>query len=221
MEFKFDEKGLICVIVQDAVTGRVLMQAYMNKESLDLTLETGVMHYFSRSRQELWKKGETSGNIQRVVESYYDCDADALLFKVLQTGAACHTDNFTCFYRPIEEGAPSYPNYEILFHIMETVKSRKENPKEGSYTNYLFNKGTDKILKKIGEESTELIVAAKNKDKKEMASEMSDLLYHIIVLAENEGMDINDVFSELSRREGNVPHPKYGELTESVRNREK
>ncbi|MDR2090755.1 MAG: bifunctional phosphoribosyl-AMP cyclohydrolase/phosphoribosyl-ATP diphosphatase HisIE [Clostridiales bacterium] len=204
---KFNSDGLIPVVTQDAETGAVLMQAYMNRDALDITLKEGRMCYYSRSRKSLWRKGETSGHIQRVTGAYADCDGDSLLFRVLQEGAACHTGKFSCFFNEILHD--NYPNYRILFDIIKTVKDRKAVPKEGSYTNYLFNKGTDKICKKIGEEASEVIIAAKNKDKNELSNELSDLVYHALVLIENEGLDIKDIFAVLSEREGKPTDPKY------------
>ncbi|MDR3294018.1 MAG: bifunctional phosphoribosyl-AMP cyclohydrolase/phosphoribosyl-ATP diphosphatase HisIE [Clostridiales bacterium] len=206
-ELNFNADGLIPAIAQDAVTGEVLMQAYMNRESLKLTLKDNLMCYYSRSRKALWKKGETSGHYQHVVAAYADCDNDSLLFKVLQDGAACHTGKYSCFFNELIED--KYPSYKILFDIIETVKDRKINPKEKSYTNYLFDKGTDKICKKIGEEASEIIIAAKNKDKNELANEVSDFLYHMIVLLENEELDIGEVFAVLLEREGKPSDPKY------------
>lgn len=204
---KFDDKGLIVAIAQDALTGDVLMQAFMNEEAYKLTLETGYMHYYSRSRKCLWKKGETSGNVQKVVGGSIDCDRDCVLFKVLQTGVSCHTGNKTCFFTDIIKN--NEMDYRIIFDVLETIKSRKANPVEGSYTNYLFKKGLDKILKKIGEEATETVIAAKNNDKKELTMEMSDLVYHMLVLMEQTGLEPKDIFAELMAREGRKPEEKY------------
>ena len=145
---KFDDNGLIVAIAQDALTGDVLMQAYMNEEAYNKTLQTGYMHYYSRSRKCLWKKGETSGHYQKVVGVKLDCDGDCALFTVLQTGASCHTGNKTCFFTEIVPN--NEMDYRIVFDVLDTIKDRKLNPVEGSYTNYLFNKGLDKILKKVG-----------------------------------------------------------------------
>ena len=204
---KYDEKGLIVAIAQDALTGDVLMQAFMNKEAYEKTLETGFMHYYSRSRNCLWKKGETSGNVQKVVGGSIDCDGDCALFKVLQTGVSCHTGNKTCFFTSIKENKEV--DYRILFDVADTIKKRKQAPVEGSYTNYLFTKGLDKILKKVGEESTETVIAAKNNDKKELTMEISDLLYHILVLMEEMNLQPKDIFSELMKRYGKKPEEKY------------
>lgn len=207
-EFKFDEKGLICAIAQDAESGEVLMQAYMNREALEKSLQTGFAHYYSRSRKKLWKKGEESGHVQKIVQMLYDCDADCVLMKVHQSGAACHTQNNSCFYRVLEDFENCY-DYKIIFDIVKTLKDRKENPKEGSYTNYLFTKGVDKICKKVGEESAEVIIAAKNNDNEELANEISDLIYHVLVLMEQQNLSLSQVFGILMEREGKAPHPKY------------
>lgn len=204
---KFDENGLIVAIAQDALTGDVLMQAFMNEEAYNLTLQTGYMHYFSRSRKCLWKKGETSGHFQRVVGGKIDCDSDCVLFEVIQTGVSCHTGNKTCFFREIMPN--NEVDYRIVFDVLDTIKQRKANPVEGSYTNYLFNKGIDKILKKVGEEATETVIAAKNNDKEELTAELSDLLYHALVLMEQTDIQPNDIFQELMRREGRKPKEKY------------
>jgi phosphoribosyl-ATP pyrophosphohydrolase/phosphoribosyl-AMP cyclohydrolase len=207
-ELKFNADGLIPVVTQDAVTGEVLMQAYMNRQSLEITLNEKLMCYYSRSRKSLWKKGDTSGHFQHVVGAYADCDKDSLLFKVLQDGAACHTGSFSCFFNDLMENN-HFPSYRILFEIIKTVKDRKIHPKEGSYTNYLFTKGGDKICKKIGEEASEMIIAAKNKDKSELANETADFLFHMVMLLENEKVDINEVFAVLCEREGKPPRPIY------------
>ncbi|HHW58415.1 MAG TPA: bifunctional phosphoribosyl-AMP cyclohydrolase/phosphoribosyl-ATP diphosphatase HisIE [Clostridia bacterium] len=198
-ELKFDEKGLIPVIVQDYYKKQVLMLAYMNEESLKLTLEKGETYFFSRSRKEIWHKGETSGNIQKVKKIFYDCDEDALLIQVEPKGPACHTGNISCFYRSFD-GEVEEGDIEILSKLYERVTDRKINPVEGSYTNYLFEKGIDKILKKVGEEATEVVLASKNDSKKEIVYEVSDLLYHLIVLLVDKGIKFEDVYSELGRR---------------------
>lgn len=207
-KLKFNEQGLIPAIAQDSATGEVLMLAYMNKESIRLTMETGKVHYFSRSRQQLWLKGETSGNFQDIKEIYYDCDSDALLLKIRQTGPACHTGNDSCFFNSIELGLDESKeqkgcdrsSQEIINELFEVISDRKKNPKEDSYTNYLFNKGIDKILKKVGEESAEVIIAAKNSSVDETRYEMADLFYHLLVLMSKMGMHPNDVFGELKER---------------------
>ncbi len=197
MELKFDEKGLVCAIAQDYESGEVLMQAYMNKEAYLLTLETGYAHYFSRSRQKLWKKGETSGHFQKVKSIYVDCDGDCVLMKVEQIGVACHTGNYSCFFNEIKNGGIGA---EMLGVLQRIIKDRKDNPEEGSYTSYLFEKGVDKIAKKTGEEAVELVIAAKNNDKNEIVGECADLLYHTLVLLANAGVKLSDVCNELKER---------------------
>ncbi|ABP67604.1 phosphoribosyl-AMP cyclohydrolase [Caldicellulosiruptor saccharolyticus DSM 8903] len=196
---KFDQNGLIPVIVQDFSTNEILMLAYMNKESIDLTIETGYMHYFSRSRDKIWKKGETSGNFQKVKALYLDCDGDALLAVVEQTGVACHTGNKTCFFTNIF-GEDKKSEVDILFKLIETINDRKKNKIEGSYTCYLFEKGLDKILKKVGEEATEVVIAAKNGSKEEVIYEVSDLIYHLSVLLSYFDMSWTDIFKSLEQR---------------------
>lgn len=200
-EFKTDEKGLIPCITQDYKTGEVLQLAYMNKESYEATCTTGKMTYFSRSRQELWCKGETSGHYQYVKELYLDCDYDTVLAKVHQVGAACHTGARSCFFHELAK--KEYNNINpltILNQVFATIEDRKENPKEGSYTNYLFDKGIDKILKKCGEEATEIVIAAKNPDAEELKYEIADFLYHMMVLMAECGLNWDDVVKELANR---------------------
>lgn len=202
-EIKFNEKGLIPAIVQDYKTGEVLMQAYMNKESLDKTLETGRTWFYSRSRNELWEKGATSGNIQDVKGILVDCDGDSLLVKVKQKGEACHTGNRSCYYRSLfdacdDDKAASFG--AVTEAVYKKVEERKENPVPGSYTCYLFEKGIDKILKKVGEESTEVVIAAKNNDKKEIVYEISDLIYHLTVLMKYTDVTFDDIAGELMKR---------------------
>lgn len=220
--FKFDEKGLLVAIAQDAYTGEVLMQAFMNREALEKTIEIGYAVYYSRSRNALWKKGETSGNLQRVIEIKYDCDADSVLLLIEQIGnKACHTGNRSCFYRSLTD-FDYVPDYKIIFDIARTVKERKNNPIEGSYTNYLLNKGVEKICKKIGEEATETVIAAVTDNKQDLIGELSDVIYHCLVLMEATDIKLQDVFSELLKREGKLPHPKYLNLdSDKNRNREK
>ncbi|WP_207740727.1 bifunctional phosphoribosyl-AMP cyclohydrolase/phosphoribosyl-ATP diphosphatase HisIE [Alkalibacter mobilis] len=196
---KFDEKGLIPAIVQDAKTSEVLMMAYMNQESLEKTLETKTTWFYSRSRQKLWNKGETSGNVQNVVSIDYDCDEDTLLVKVDPTGPSCHTGNYSCFYRNLS-GEGNMADRNMLYKLYEIIMDRKKNPKEGSYTQYLFEKGVDKILKKVGEESAETIIAAKNDSKEELVYEASDLLYHLTVLLVECGVTMDDIMKELENR---------------------
>ena len=202
IDIKTDEHGLVPVIVQDYRTREVLMLAYMNEESFNLTVETGRMTYYSRSRQELWVKGETSGNYQFVKSLSIDCDNDTILALVKQIGNACHTGNHSCFYREILKGA--FENEDIsavLDKVFAVIMDRKENPREGSYTNYLFDKGIDKILKKCGEEATEIVIAAKNPDAGELRYEIADFLYHVMVLMAETGLNWNDISRELAARE--------------------
>ncbi len=200
-EFKLNADGLIPVIVQQYKTQEVLMMAYMNREAFYATIKTGKMTYFSRSRQCLWVKGETSGHYQYVKSLTIDCDKDTLLAKVEQVGAACHTGNETCFFQPIvgtdfDERNP----LRIFESLYETIEDRRKNPKEGSYTNYLFDKGIDKILKKVGEEAAEIIIAAKNPNPEEIKYEMADFLYHAMVLMVERGVDWEDIVRELADR---------------------
>ncbi|MGB9780169.1 MAG: bifunctional phosphoribosyl-AMP cyclohydrolase/phosphoribosyl-ATP diphosphatase HisIE [Caldanaerobacter sp.] len=197
-DLKFDEKGLIPAIVQDYYTKQVLMLAYMNEESLKLTLEKGETYFFSRSRGKIWHKGETSGNTQRVKKIFYDCDEDALLIQVEAKGPACHTGNISCFYRSFDEETED--GIEILNKLYERVKGRKINPVEGSYTNYLFEKGIDKILKKVGEEATEVVIASKNDSKDEIVYEVSDLMYHLMVLLVEKNIPLTEIYNELGKR---------------------
>lgn len=221
-ELKFDDRGLIPVVTQDCRTDEVLMVAYMNREALNKTLETGKVHYWSRSRNKLWLKGETSGHFQQVRSISIDCDGDSLLVKAEQKGAACHTGHHSCFYRKLDAEAQISENSSIneevtaqakdvtsngdedlsnvIEEVFKVVLDRKNNPKEGSYTNYLFDKGIDKILKKIGEEASEVIIASKNMDNKDIKAEISDLFYHIFVLMVERGMNLDDIYSELKGR---------------------
>lgn len=196
MDIKYNQDGLIPAVAQDIATGEVLMLAYMNEEAVKLTLEKRVAHYYSRSRKKLWLKGETSGNIQEVKGFYYDCDGDTILLKVNQTGVACHTGEYSCFFNEIEE-TEDYRN--TLADLYKVILDRKLNPIEGSYTNYLFDKGIDKILKKVGEESAEVIIGAKN-NQEELIYESSDLIYHLLVLLVNEGVTLGDIYEELTKR---------------------
>lgn len=200
-DLKLDANGLIPVVVQDYVNGEVLMLAYMNEEAYNKTLETGIMTYYSRSRQELWIKGLTSGHFQYVRSIEIDCDNDTLLAKVKQIGAACHTGNKSCFYRNLvsTEYAQTNP-LKVFNNVMSIIEDRKQHPKEGSYTNYLFDKGIDKILKKCGEEATEVIIAAKNPDPEEIKYEISDFLYHVMVLMVLKGVTWEDIVKELANR---------------------
>lgn len=200
-EFKLNGDGLIPVIVQDYKTDEVLMLAYMNEEAFDNTLKTGLMTYYSRSRREQWVKGETSGHYQYVKSLDIDCDNDTLLAKVKQLGAACHTGNYSCFYRNLaaKDYAKTNP-LKVFKDVMSVIEDRKVHPKEGSYTNYLFDKGIDKILKKCGEEAAEIIIAAKNPDPEEIIYEISDFLYHVMVLMSLKGVTWEEITAELSKR---------------------
>ena len=197
-ELKFDEKGLIPAIVVDAITKKVLTLAYMNKESLEISMKEGKTCFFSRSRQELWRKGETSGNFQHIVSITADCDNDALVVMVEKDGPACHTGTDSCFTKPVWESDELQEfSYEGL---IELIEGRKTSKQEGSYTTYLFEKGLDKILKKVGEESTEVIIAAKAEDKKETIYEIADLAYHVMVLMIEAGISLEDIHRELASR---------------------
>lgn len=198
-EIKYNSDGLVPAIVQDAQSGEVLMQAYMNTEAVQKTLETQYAHYWSRSRNQLWKKGETSGHVQKVVSFSLDCDNDCVLLRVRQTGPACHTGNRSCFFNQVEE-FETIENAALLYELYDLVADRKANPKENSYTNYLFDKGIDKILKKIGEESAEVIIASKNDGTDELRYEAADLLYHLIVLMNEKGLQWETLFAELADR---------------------
>ena len=197
-EIKFDDKGLVPAVVQDIKTKKVLMLAYMNKESIKKTFEEGLVHYYSRSREKLWKKGETSGNIQKLKGFYYDCDKDSLLIEVEQLGVACHTGNYSCFFNEVLK--TENQQRDIIEELYFLLKDKKEKPQEGSYTNYLFREGLDKILKKVGEESSEVIIGAKNRNKEELIYEISDLVYHLLVLMVNEDVFIDDIKEELISR---------------------
>ncbi|GHH97538.1 bifunctional phosphoribosyl-AMP cyclohydrolase/phosphoribosyl-ATP diphosphatase HisIE [Neobacillus kokaensis] len=199
-EIKFDEKGLVPAIVQDAETLEVLTLAYMNKESLEKTQETGETWFYSRSRQELWHKGETSGNTQTVVDIKYDCDKDALLVLVNPKGPACHTGAVSCFTQGVTERKTSLGDYEILQTLETVIQKREKERPEGAYTTYLFEKGVDKILKKVGEESSEVIIAAKNRSHEELKWEAADLLYHLQVLLVEQGLPFKEVLKTLEER---------------------
>lgn len=195
-ELKFDEKGLTPVIVQDAETNEVLTLAYMNQESYELTLKDQLMTFYSRSRKELWRKGETSGNYQHLVSLKLDCDQDALVAKVKKDGPACHTGAESCF-NEVLYGEDTQATIDTLY---ELIKGRKEIPQEGSYTSYLFEKGIEKILKKVGEESTEVVIGAMKEDYNETVFEISDLVYHVLVLMVEMGIDLSQVRQELENR---------------------
>ena len=200
-DFKTNEDNMIPVIVQDYKTDKVLMLAYMNEEAFNNTIATGKMTYYSRSRKELWVKGETSGHYQYVKELYMDCDVDTMLAKVRQVGVPCHTGADTCFFNELVKKEYDNTNPMKVFEdVFNVILDRKENPKEGSYTNYLFDKGIDKILKKVGEEATEIVIAAKNPDPQEIKYEISDFLYHVMVLMAERGVSWKEITKELARR---------------------
>lgn len=237
---RYNADGLVPAVTQDIRTDEVLMLAYMNEESLRKTIETGLVHYYSRSRQRLWLKGETSGHYQKVRSISIDCDGDTLLIKVEQTGAACHTGHRSCFFTRLDAdelkaGADMVPcednrgtavntelsaessvaaadgkesgqpaegaGPEVLGEVFDIICDRLKNPKEGSYTNYLFTKGLDKILKKVGEEACEVIIASKGGQTGEISAEIADLFYHIMVLLAQQGMTLNNIYDELKKRE--------------------
>lgn len=202
-EFKKDNNGLVPCIAQDYKTNEVLMLAYMNEESYAKTIETGLMTYYSRSRNKLWTKGEESGHFQYVKELIIDCDKDTILAKVHQIGPACHTGNETCFFTPLTSvGDKDLANpFSVFTDVYNTIIDRRENPREGSYTNYLFDQGIDKILKKFGEEATETVIAAKNPDPSEIKYEIADLMYHMMVLMADKGITWEDITRELAERE--------------------
>lgn len=202
---KFDDNGLVPAVLQDAKTGQVLMVAYMNRESLEKTISSGKAVFYSRSRQKLWLKGETSGNYMNVEALRVDCDMDCLLLKVTPDGPACHTGKTSCFYRELDadrfiENEERDNKAVVLQEVYETILDRKKNHKEGSYTNYLFEKGLDKILKKVGEEATEVIIGAKNAGNEEVRYEIADLLYHLMVLMAEKQLTWDEVFHELEKR---------------------
>ncbi|MFG1734038.1 hypothetical protein PAEVO_42680 [Paenibacillus sp. GM2FR] len=208
---RWDASGLVPAIVQDAQSKQVLMMAYMNRESLRLTLESGETWFWSRSREELWHKGATSGNVQTVVSMTYDCDGDTLLLQVNPKGPACHTGQTTCFHNEItvqgqKSGSGSNPSaaesgrFAVLAELEEVIAQREVERPEGAYTTYLFDKGVDKILKKVGEEASETIIAAKNKDNAELKLEISDLIYHLLVLLQERKLPLDEIMDELSRR---------------------
>ena len=205
---KFDQQGLVPAIIQDASNGTVLMLAYMNQESLTKTLETGTTWFYSRSRQELWNKGATSGHVQTVKELLYDCDGDTLLVKVEQTGAACHEGTYSCFSRRFGEAEstlterPQVLDAAVLPELFAVLEDRRQNPQAGSYTSSLFAKGEDRILKKIGEEAAETIIAAKNHSQGEVIYEMADLWYHCLVLLAAHNISLSELMDELAKRRG-------------------
>ena len=197
---KLNSDGLIPVVVQDDKTDAVLMVAYMNEEAYNETFRTGRMHYYSRSRNKLWLKGEESGHFQYVKSVTADCDMDTLLARVRQVGVACHTGAYSCFHNTIAGQAQGAEDASILEAVYATILDRKEHPKEGSYTNYLFDKGLDKILKKFGEEATEVVIASKNADEKEVVYELADVIYHAFVLMADQDISLDALMDELARR---------------------
>jgi phosphoribosyl-ATP pyrophosphohydrolase/phosphoribosyl-AMP cyclohydrolase len=205
----FDERGLVPVVAQDARTGEVLMLAWASAEALELTRATGRAHYWSRSRESLWAKGETTGHVQEVEDVRMDCDGDAVLYRVRQTGPACHTGQGSCFHRGMDgETVPDEAGSRHMLDRLEEIIARRERERpEGSYTTYLFEQGMDKVLKKVGEEATETVIAAKNGDNAELGSESADLLFHLMVLWRTRGLDAAEVWGELERRFGRAPRP--------------
>lgn len=203
-EVKFDEKGLVPVVVQDVQSKEILMLAYMNKESLEKSLETGETWFFSRSRQELWHKGATSGHTQKIIDWAADCDSDALLVKVNPAGPACHTGSYSCFQAEKsdkeEAVAGGHDRYGILAELEHVIAERAAERPEGTYTTYLFNEGLDKILKKIGEETSEVIIAAKNRSDDELEWEVSDVLYHMLVMLREQNVGFDRVLHVLEKR---------------------
>jgi phosphoribosyl-ATP pyrophosphohydrolase/phosphoribosyl-AMP cyclohydrolase len=202
---KFDQNGLIPAVIQDASTKEILMVGYMNDETLKRTVESGRAVFWSRSRGETWVKGATSGNYMFVKEIRIDCDEDCLLILAEPAGPACHTGHKTCFYRKIEGGelkdiGEEVNSDDILARLMAVAQDRRKNPQAGSYTNYLFDKGADKILKKVGEEAAEVVIAGKNRDKSEISYEVADLMYHMTVMLADNDMTWNDIFEELEKR---------------------
>ncbi|KQL33314.1 bifunctional phosphoribosyl-AMP cyclohydrolase/phosphoribosyl-ATP diphosphatase HisIE [Psychrobacillus sp. FJAT-21963] len=195
----FEEKGLIPVIVQHAITREVLTLAYMNEEAYSKTVETKETWFFSRSRQELWHKGETSGNTQQVVSIRSDCDSDALVVEVLPNGPACHTGENTCFHNTLEK-LDDTVGYNVITSLIDIIAEREQTMPEGAYTTYLFEKGVDKICKKVGEESSEVIIASKNNDAEELKWEAADLLYHLLVLLQNQKVSFYDLLQVLQKR---------------------
>ncbi|WP_342559834.1 bifunctional phosphoribosyl-AMP cyclohydrolase/phosphoribosyl-ATP diphosphatase HisIE [Psychrobacillus sp. FSL W7-1457] len=195
----FDDKGLIPVIVQHAVTREVLTLAYMNEEAYEKTVETKEAWFFSRSRQELWHKGETSGNTQKVVSIQTDCDSDALVLEVLPSGPACHTGEETCFHKSLEQFEEA-SGYNVMTKLIKTIEERQQTMPEGAYTTYLFEKGVDKICKKVGEEASEVIIASKNNDAEELKWEAADLIYHLLVLLQNQKVSYYDLLQVLQKR---------------------
>lgn len=197
-KIKYDANGLIPAIVQDEISGKVLMLAYMNEEALSKTIATKETWFYSRSRQELWNKGATSGNKQRVKQIAFDCDQDAILLTVIPKGPACHTGEESCFFNVLDEEKQT--THDVIHRIVNVIEDRRNNPVEGSYTTYLFNEGIDKVLKKVGEETSEVIIGAKNNDAEEIKWEVADLIYHTLVLLNITGVTIADIKEVLYER---------------------
>lgn len=198
---KFDKDGLIPVITQSYHTGKVLMQAYANKEAIKETIKSGYATYYSRSRKSLWKKGETSGNLQKVIDIKIDCDEDSIIYSVIEEGPACHTGAVSCFYRSIYTGNIQKPDsFEIFYQLHKLSQDRKKNLPENSYIASLFKKGSDKIIQKVGEEAIETVIALKNKDKQEIIMETADLLFHLIVALADADIELSEIQQELLRR---------------------
>lgn len=213
-KIKFDEKGLVPAVIQDATTGKVLMLAYMNAVSLQRTVETGYTWFWSRSRQEMWNKGATSGNVQKVVDIKYDCDGDSLLLQVKQTGSACHTGEYSCFHNILwrENNLPAVNGQirsAILNELYDVIQQKRIHGGEKSYTKYLFTSGQDKILKKVGEEAAETIIASKNNNNGEVVYEMSDLWYHCLVLLAYHNISPSELLAELGSRRKKENNSKY------------
>lgn len=209
-EIKFNSDGLVPVVAQAASTGEILMLAYANREALERSSLSGLAHYWSRSRQSLWMKGETSGNTQAVREIRVDCDGDAVLYRVDQTGPACHTGQRDCFFRTLEgdQLAEAPGSAHVLGRVDEVIATRIREPKPGSYTNYLFDAGLDKILKKVGEEATEVVIAAKNESPDDLRGEAADLLFHLLVLLRARDLPVETLWSELEARFGRAPRER-------------
>jgi phosphoribosyl-AMP cyclohydrolase / phosphoribosyl-ATP pyrophosphohydrolase len=207
---KFDANGLVPVVAQDVTTGEVLMLAYADRTALEQTALTRTAHYWSRSRKALWKKGESSGNVQILEEIRVDCDGDSILYRVRQTGPACHTGNPSCFFRLLGDSGfvEASPAGNVLTRIDAVVADRMANPVEGSYTTYLFEQGLDKILKKVGEEATEVVIASKNDDADELASETADLLFHLIVLLRERALPLTRIWAVMEERFGRAPRER-------------
>jgi phosphoribosyl-AMP cyclohydrolase / phosphoribosyl-ATP pyrophosphohydrolase len=209
-EIRFDANGLVPVIAQDAMSGEILMLAYANRDAVDRSDRTGRAHYWSRSRAELWAKGDSSGHVQEIVDIRVDCDGDALIYRVRQVGPACHTLRKSCFFRVaagnelIEDEAAGH----VVGRVDQVIADRIENPKPGSYTNYLLEQGVDKILKKVGEESTEVVIAAKNESVDELRGETADLIFHLLVLLRSRNLALDAVWKELDARFGRAPRAR-------------